>query len=167
MEDCSRRIQELNQVIRTNESRHQKEMNEMECKVESYEEKWRGVQTELDDAKDQLRGQAQEIEGKNVLIFEGQEKIKRLQKQLAQLKIDTLEARIAPASQTGGKDASGRTGNRGWGPRRTTPRRTVSATYPTTGTNHKPAESISSAMDLAQQPKPPGLSMSIRMLIVR
>jgi chromosome segregation ATPase len=168
MEDCSRRIQELNQVIRTNESRHQKEMNEMEHKVESYEEKWRSVQGELDEAKDQLRGQAQEIEGKNVLIYDGQEKIKRLQKQLAQLKMETLEARVAPASQTGVKEGSGEAGNRGWGHRRTTSRRTVSATYPTTTlSHHGPVDPISDTMDPARQPKSSGSRISISMLIVR
>ena len=150
LEDFARSIKELNESIRTNESRHQKEMNEIQNKADRYEEKWRTLEDELDEAKDLLRTNQADIEAKNAQIFDGQERIKRLQKQLAQLKMEALEARIAPAEPLG-TEASGELGNR-FKHRRTTSRRTVSAIYPTT----KPIESISNVIDHPKPHKPSG-----------
>jgi len=149
LEDYARNIKELNEAIHTNESRHQKEMNEIQNKADTYEERWRTLEAELDEAKDLLRTNQVEIEAKNAQVFDGQERIKRLQKQLAQLKMETLEARIAPAQS--GKEASGELGNR-FTHRRTTSRRTVSATYQTS----KPIESISNVIDHPAPAKPWG-----------
>jgi hypothetical protein len=89
------------------------------------------LELELDDAKDILRANHQEIESRDFLIADLQEKIRRTQRQLSQLRMETLEARVGPNTQC----AEGESANR-FVHRRTTSRRTVSATYaPTTASD--------------------------------
>ena len=129
VEDYSHTIQQLNESINTQRENYTREIEKVQGKADESERKALALLEELDDAKDLLRGHRQEIESKDFIIADLQEKVKRTQRQLAQLKIETLEARVGPPLKEG--VAIGETGNR-FAHRRTTSRRAVSATYPTT-----------------------------------
>ena len=131
VEDYSHTIQQLNQSIKSQKEIHEKEMKEVQGKCDGFEEKCHLLECELDDAKDLLRGHRQEIDSRDYLIGDLQEKVRRTQRQLSQLKMETLEARMGPPLKESGVTGA-EFGNRYPSHRRTTSRRSASATYPTT-----------------------------------
>ena len=122
VEDYQRAIQELNHSIKEQQERYESELDHANGRSEEMEERIRALEAELDDAKDILRNHHQEIETRDFTIAECQEKLKRTQRQLAQLRMDTLESRVGPTSKEYG-DLGQRFPHR-----RTTSRRSVSAT---------------------------------------
>jgi len=138
VEDYHRAIQELNHSLKEQQERYERELDLANGKNEEMEERIRALEAELDDAKDMLRNHHQEIESRDFMIAESQEKLKRTQRQLAQLRMDTLESRVGPATKEYGDLGEGQR----FAHRRTTSRRTVSATS-ATSTNmidSKPSE---------------------------
>ena len=125
VEDYSHKIQELNQTIDRQREASKRDLDEVQARADGFEEKMHALEAELDDAKDLLRANHQEIELRDFLIADLQEKIRRTQRQLSQLRMETLEARVGPNTQS----TEGESTNR-FAHRRTTSRRAVSATYP-------------------------------------
>jgi methyl-accepting chemotaxis protein len=157
VEDYSQIIQELNQSITEQRERYERELNAVQAKSDEFEDKMHALEAELDEAKDLLRGNRQEIESRDYLIADLQEKVKRTQRQLAQLKMETLEARVGPPLKEGVAD--GEFGNH-FKHRRTTSKRSVSATYPSTSAfNTKQYENLQQNLPEALiSPKPAGIS---------
>src|SRR5271169_4982014 len=122
VEDYSQIIQELNQSIAEQRERYEREANAVQAKSDEFEDKMHGLEAELDEAKDLLRGNRQEIESRDYLIADLQEKVKRTQRQLTQLKMETLEARVGPLKEG---VADGEFGNH-FKHRRTTSKRSAS-----------------------------------------
>jgi hypothetical protein len=131
LEDYQCTIQELNQVLKAQQSSYEKDINGAQARADQFEHKVHELQHELDDAKDLLMESRQEIESKEILIIDLQEKLRRTQKQLSQLRMETLESRVGPNSHNAEGIAGGEVGNR-FTHRRVASRRTVSATYSTT-----------------------------------
>jgi chromosome segregation ATPase len=137
VEDYHRAIQELNHSLKEQQERYERELDHANGKTEEMEERIRALEAELDDAKDMLRNHHQEIESRDFMIADCQEKLKRTQRQLAQLRMDTLESRVGPTTKEYGDLGRQRSTHR-----RTTSRRSVSATS-ATSTNifdSKPSE---------------------------
>jgi chromosome segregation ATPase len=144
VEDYQDTIQSLNKVIVEERESYSRELNDMQVKCHGWEDKCHDLQGQLDEAKDLLRSNRQEIEAREFALTESQEKLQKTQRQLSQLRMETLESRVGP-NATVTKDAE--TGQRGWGHHRrtTSSRRSVSATtYSTTGNMDygKPAEPV-------------------------
>lgn len=144
LEDYQRTIQELNHSIKEQQEGYDRELDEAHGKAEEMEERVRALEADLDDAKDMLRNHHQEIELKDFTIAECQEKLKRTQRQLAQLRMDTLESRVGPTTKEYGDLGQKFTH------RRTTSRRTVSAT---SATSTNIFDSKPSALLIREQPK--------------
>jgi chromosome segregation ATPase len=124
VEDYQETIQQLNKAIKEQRTSFQKDIDDLQSKVEGYENKVRGLQNQLDETRDVVRSQRQEIEARDHLVMETQEKLKRAQKQLHQIKMESLESRVTAISEI--KDGVGefRPGHR-----RNMSRRSASATY--------------------------------------
>jgi chromosome segregation ATPase len=137
VEDYQDTIQNLNQVIGEERERYAKDLDSVQARADGYEEKVHEVQAQLDEAKDMLRGNRQEIEERDYAVADYVEKLKKTQRQLAQLRMETLEKRVGPNAT---KDGMGEMGQR-FPHRRTTSRRGVSATYATTN-DTKPPEFV-------------------------
>lgn len=131
LEDYQCTIQELHQTIKDQRGSYEKDINDAQARADRLEYKAHDLQNELDDVKDLLRGNVQEIESKETLIGDLQEKLRRTQRQLSQLRMETLESRVGPNSHNNDGVMGGDVGNR-FTHRRTASRRTVSATYSTT-----------------------------------
>jgi myosin heavy subunit len=131
LEDYQGTIQELNQTIKDQQGSYEKDINGAQARADRFEHDVHELENELDDVKDLLRGNVQEIESKEILINDLQEKLRRTQRQLSQLRMETLESRVGPNSHITEGIVGGEVGNR-FAHRRTASRRTVSATYSTT-----------------------------------
>lgn len=137
VEDYSHKIQELNQTVDRQREASRRDLDEAQARADGFEQKMHALEAELDDAKDILRAHHQEIDSRDFLIADLQEKLRRTQRQLSQLRMETLEARVGPNTQCTEGENTNRPGQR-----RTTSRRAVSATYaPTTVTDTKISES--------------------------
>ena len=147
VEDYQDTIQSLNKVIVQDRESYTREVKELQIKCHGWEDKVHDLQGQLDEMRDLLKGHKGEIESRDIVLAETQEKLRRTQRQLSQLRMETLESRVGPNSSI--LKETGEVGQRGWGGhghRRTTStsRRTVSATYSTTsGMNYgKPVEPV-------------------------
>lgn len=132
VEDYQDTIQSLNQVIVQDRESHAREINELQIKCHGWEDKVHDLQGQLDEMRDLSRGHKAEIESRDIVLAETQEKLRRTQRQLSQLRMETLETRVGPNNSL--VKETGEVGQRGWGGhghRRTTSRRSVSATYST------------------------------------
>jgi len=127
VDDYQETIQQLNKAINEQRNSFQKDLDDLQNKVEEYERKVRGLQNQLDETNDVVRSQRLEIESRDHLVMDTQEKLRRAQKQLHQLRMETLESRVAPTSQV--KDGIGEIRPTH---RQAMSRRSVSATYSTT-----------------------------------
>lgn len=148
VEDYQDTIQSLNKVIVEERESYQRELKDLQGRCHGWEDKVHELQGHLDEAKDLLRVNRQEMEGREFALAESQEKLRKTQRQLSQLRMETLESRVGPNTN---KD--GETGQRGWGHRTTmSSRRSVSATYSTTsGMDYgKPVEPL--AEEKPEQP---------------
>jgi len=145
VEDYHRAIQELNHSLKEQQERYEGELDHANGKTEEMEERVCDLQTDLDDAKDMLRNHHQEIESRDFMIADCQDKLKRTQRQLAQLRMDTLESRVGPTTKEYG-DLGGQRFNH----RRTTSRRSVSAT---SATSTNMFDSKPSEPPIREQPK--------------
>lgn len=135
VEDYQDTIQSLNQVIVQDRERYTREVKELQIKCHGWGDKVHDLQGQLDEMRDLLRGHKGEIESRDIALAETQEKLRRTQRQLSQLRMETLESRVGPNGSI--LKETGEVGQRGWGGhghRRTTStsRRSVSATYSTT-----------------------------------
>lgn len=131
VEDYQQTIQSLNKVIVEERESYATELKDWQTKCHGWEDKVHELQEQVDEAKDLLRQNRQEMETREFALAESQEKLRKTQRQLSQLRMETLESRVGP-NVTMTKDTE--SGQRGWGGhRRTTSRRSVSATYSTTG----------------------------------
>lgn len=145
VEDYQDTIQSLNKVIVQDRESHTREVNELQIKCHGWEDKVHDLQGQLDEMRNLLRGHKGEIESRDIVLVDTQEKLRRTQRQLSQLRMETLESRVGPNSSI--LKETGEVGQRGWGGhghRRTTSRRSVSATYSTTsGMDYgKPVEPV-------------------------
>ena len=153
VEDYQDTIQGLNKKIAEDAEYHQQEMEHMQMRADGYEERVNELQGQLDEARDLLRGNSRELEEKDMGIVEMQEKLKKTQRQLSQLRMETLEARVGPHSGVV-KD-----GTMGEGIRsrqlRSTSRRSLSATYASANNDiTKPPEFVFGQDDLARRKSP-------------
>jgi len=123
VDDFQKMIQGLNRTITEQKEGYEKEVGDLRSANEHYEERIHFLTRELDDTKDLLRESRRELEAKDLMINEGQEKVKRTQRQLSQLRMEMLESRVGANVQNTGEMSSRITH------RRTNSRRTVSATY--------------------------------------
>ena len=128
VEDYQETIQQLNRAINEQRDSFQRDLDEMQNKTKEYENKVQYLQDELDEAKDMIRAGTKEIELRDHIIIETQEKLKRTQRQLSQLKMETLESRVGPHSQILKDGTTGEPAIR-MTHRQNTSRRSVSATY--------------------------------------
>jgi hypothetical protein len=145
VEDYQQAIQQLNKAIGEERESYQRDLAQEQARADGYEDKVHTLQTQLDEAKDLLRGNRQELEAKDYLIAETQEKLRKTQRQLSLLRMETLESRVGPHPGTL-KDGNGGEIGHQFAHRRTTStaRRTVSATYSTTTASEfaKPPETL-------------------------
>jgi predicted nucleic acid-binding Zn-ribbon protein len=136
VEDYHHTIQQLNQTIKQQRETFETDLNQVQVRVDKYEEKMHSLQDELDEARDVLRGNQGELEQRDYLIAETQEKLKRTQRHLSQLRMETLESRVGPAKENGLENVSrvnhGRFGSR----------RTASVAYAPTATDGKTFEAL-------------------------
>jgi hypothetical protein len=143
VDDYQQTIQQLNKAIGEERESYQRDLAQEQARADGYEDKVHKLQAELDEAKDLLRGNRQELEAKDYLIAETQEKLRKTQRQLSQLRMETLESRVGPHSGVLKDGTGGEIGHR-LAHRRTTStsRRSVSATYNTTTASEfaKPSE---------------------------
>jgi septal ring factor EnvC (AmiA/AmiB activator) len=101
VEDYQVTIQQLNKAIGEQREGYESEISQVQREKADLERKVRGLVDQLDDAKDLLREQRAQVEEREVTIAEWQEKCKRAQRQLQQLKLETLEARVGPTMKEG------------------------------------------------------------------
>ena len=135
VEDYQETIQQLNRAINEQRDSFQRDLDEMQNKTNEYEKKVQYLQDELDEAKDMIRAGTKGIESRDHIITETQEKLKRTQRQLSQLKMETLESRVGPHSQNMKDGTTGEPAIR-MTHRHNTSRRSVSATYNTVNSTH-------------------------------
>lgn len=139
VEDYQHTIQQLNAALKEDREAHIREVSGLQTTIEGCENKIKELQRQVDDAADMFREHGQEIESRDMLLAESQEKLRKTQRQLSQLKMETLEARVGPSSQTlSDMEWGTKPGYRRLGSRRTVSSTSIAPSVPET----KPSETL-------------------------